>query len=445
MQARLLTLLLLIFPVAASAQMIYQTAEPDMTPKKRELYFYGMRSYPFGKIPQNARLNALLQSEGKMKPFHDGNGIQSLNEWKSIGPYAVGGRVTSIAVHPTDGKTVWIGTADGGVWKSTDRGGNWTAMMDNENAIAMGAIAVDPTNPNVLYAGTGEMSSNSDAYSGAGVFKSSDGGTSWTPIGLTSVGAFSRIAVHPKDGNLVLAAATKNNGGVYRSENGGATWTRTFGFPASDLVVNPKDVKEVWIGTMSKGIYHSLDGGKTFNPSSPDISPFGSTVGRISIVVSPTTPTILYALTSESEDGTPVTYHARIYRSTNSGANWTNINNDDPNNFMNDQGWYNQSLAVSPTNPNTVIAGGVSIVKTTNAGNVDGPDWYYINTYATYPHPDQHAVAFDPANPNRIYAGCDGGMYISEDAGQSFQSVNNNLAITQFYAMGVNQKATTTV
>src|SRR5207249_1815785 len=151
-----------------------------ITPKERELWFYGMRAYPFGKIPQNTRSNAIQQAKAKMESFDKRTlGLQSINQWKQIGPTNAGGRINTIAVHPTDGKTLWVGAADGGIWKSTDNGGSWKAMMDNENAISMGALAVDPSNPNVLYAGTGEMSSNTDAYDGAGLFKSTDGGDTW--------------------------------------------------------------------------------------------------------------------------------------------------------------------------------------------------------------------------------------------------------------------------
>lgn len=378
-RTRLITLLFLLLPLAASAQMTYQTLEPGMTPKKREIFFYGMRAYPFGKIPQNARLEALYQTETRMKQFGGDRSILSANQWKAIGPFSIGGRINTIITHPTDGKTLWAGAADGGVWKSTDRGSNWTAVMDNENAITMGALAVDPQKPDVIYAGTGEMTSNIDGYTGAGIFKSIDGGQSWRGLGLTSVGAFCRILVHPKNSNLIFAGATKNNGGLYRSSDGGQTWTRTLDQQISDVTLNPDNQGEVWAATMSKGIYRSTDGGLTFKVCSADITGFTgfSTVQRISLQVAASSPNILYALTFETDgSGTGQTNHSRIYKSTNSGVNWDNVYNDSPSDFLNTshigsdntQGWYNNVIAVSPTDPNVVVAGGVGIVRTTNGG-----------------------------------------------------------------------------
>ncbi len=328
LQLHLQSVLLLLFllPFVASAQMTYQTQEPGMMPKKREIYFYGMRAYPFGKIPGHARIDALARTTSKLQSFGAGRGLASINQWQPIGPFTIGGRVNTAIVHPRDGNTVWIGAADGGVWKTTNGGTSWTAVMDNENAITMGALALDPQKPDVIYAGTGEMSSNIDGYTGAGIFKSTDGGTSWRGLGLTSVGAFSAIAVHPQNGDLIYAGATKNNGGFYRSTDGGATWSRTFDQAVADVTINPANQLEVWASTMSKGIYHSTDGGVSFTFCSGDISrAFNSTVQRISVQAAPSSPNIVYALTYETDgaDENQVN-HSRIYKSVNSGVNWQN-------------------------------------------------------------------------------------------------------------------------
>ncbi len=444
LRASLLALALLLLPALLPAQMTYETAERQMKPKKREIYFYGMRAYPFGKIPQNARMDAIGYTASRMKPFGYGSrSMQAINQWRAIGPNDVGGRVRSVVAHPTDGRTLWIGAADGGVWKSTDQGETWKATMDRENAIAMGALAVDRQNPNVLYAGTGEMSSNIDSYTGAGVMKTTDGGDTWRPVGLTSVGAFSRIVVHPKNSNLVFAGATKNNGGFYRSTDAGITWTRTFEDPVSDVTVNPANENQLWIGTMSKGIYRSDDGGLSWAVKNFDLGVPGSTLARISVQCAPSSPNNLYALVYETQgSGTNATHYSRIYKSSNSGDGWQIIYDNSPSNFLNStgpaQGWYNNVIAVHPTDPNLVIAGGIDIVRTTNGGN----NWQLIDTYASSgaPHPDQHAIAFDPADNQRVYLGNDGGMYRSENNGNNYQRKSKGLAITQFYAMGVDQK-----
>ncbi len=423
--------------------MTYETTQRTMKPKKRELYFYGMRAYPFGKIPQNARLDAMYYTETKMKPFgHGSREMLQAKQWRAIGPYDVGGRVRSVVAHPSDGHTLWIGAADGGIWKSSDRGATWAAIMDGENAISMGALAVDPRNPDVLYAGTGEMSSNIDSYTGAGVMKTTNGGATWRPIGLTNVGAFSRVVVHPANSNLIFAGATKNNGGFYRSQDGGITWSRTFEDAVSDITVHPQDQNQLWIGTMSKGVYRSQDGGRTFTPANTNLGVAGSDFARISVQCAPSNPSIIYALLYQTQgSGDNISHHSRIFKSTNGGDQWEMIFNNNPSNFLNSvnpQGWYNNVIAVSPSDPNVVVAGGIDIVRTTNGGS----SWQLIDTYARNydPHPDQHAIAFDPTDTRRIYLGNDGGMYRSENTGADYQRISKGLAITQFYAMGVDQK-----
>lgn len=154
LQRVVLPALLVLVPTAVLAQMEYPTSETYITPRNREIRFYGMRSYPFGRIPQNARQDALDHAAERNPPSPKARAMAA-GGWRQHGPTAVGGRVRSIAVHPTDGRTLWIGAAAGGVWKSSDRGASWRPTMDGENSIAMGALAVAPSNPDVLFAGTG--------------------------------------------------------------------------------------------------------------------------------------------------------------------------------------------------------------------------------------------------------------------------------------------------
>lgn len=398
----------------------------------REAYFYGTRAYPFERIPQNARLNALRYSEERIKPFGSGRSLQGVSQWKQIGPYDIGGRITSIAVHPTDGKTLWIAAADGGVWKSSDTGNTWAPVMDFENAITMGAIAVDPNNPDVLYAGTGEAAQNVDSYIGAGMLKSTDGGTTWRSAGLLNVAAFARVAVRPGNGNIVFAAAIKNNAGLYRSADAGRTWTRIIGTAVTDITINPANPDEMWIGGNQFGIMHSTDGGLTFVLATTGLGPGGNSFfGRVSVQVAPLQPTILYALIHElSSQG-----ESRIYKSTNSGASWSLVLDNAPDlltYYGHAQGEYNNVIAVSPIDPDIVIAGGVVLLRSTNGG----ASW---TTFESQLHPDHHALAFDPLNPERLFVGNDGGMYRSENAGGAYRRISTELAITQFYAMAIDQ------
>ena len=421
-----------------SAEWEYEKLDQAVKAKGREVFFYQMRAWPFGKIPASARLAALGEME-KMPRYDDGLSAAADDAWRQLGPYTVGGRVRSIAVHPSDGNTLWIGAADGGVWKTTDAGQSWRPQMQEENAIAMGAIAVDPNNPDILYAGTGELSSNVDAYTGAGIFKSSDGGDSWRPIGLTTVGAFSHIIVRADNSQIIYAGATKNNDGFYRSTDGGETWTRTLEDPVSDIRVSPDpgSPEKVWVALMGGGIRYSEDGGITFTNRSQGIGGSGVTVNRMSIDISQSNPSILYALAYETV-GTS-TQFSRIYKTTNGGVSWNRVfNNDGGNDFLSNpgspsQGWYNNTIAIKPDDPDIVIAGGVRMVRTQNGGDT----W---TTTGSSVHPDHHAMAFSTTDPNVLYEGNDGGMVISQNAGSSFSVINNDLAISQFYAIAVDQR-----
>lgn len=434
-----LTLLLVtLAPLLADAQpQDYQTFSENVSAKRREIYFWERRAYPFGRIPQGARQAAFEYVESKMRVFGT-PGLQSIARWSPIGPFNVGGRIRSLAVHPTDGKTLWCAAADGGVWKSTNSGNSWTAMMDFENSIAMGAIAVDEQNPSVLYAGTGEMSSNLDAYSGAGMYKSIDGGASWQGIGLTTVGAFSRIVVHPANSSLILAGATKNNSGLYRSSDAGLTWERTFTEGVSDVTVNPANESEVWVGTMAKGVYKSADGGRTFVASNNGLGV--ANLGRTSVQIARSNPSILYALVDETLGaGASVSHYSRIYKSTNKGSSWTLQLDNTPNflNLGNAQGWYNNAIGVDPANPDIVMGLGISMVRSGNGGS----SWSHQSGFI---HPDNHCIEFDRANPGVVYVGNDGGVYRSVDGGQSWTFRSAGLAVTQFYDFAIDQRSPAT-
>jgi photosystem II stability/assembly factor-like uncharacterized protein len=305
-------------------------------------------------------------------------------------------------------------------------------MMDHESAIAMGALAVDPTNPNVIYAGTGEAAQNLDTYGGAGIMKSTDGGATWRPSGLTNVAAFARIAVHRSNPNIVFAAAVRNNAGFYRSADAGRTWSRIVPYAITDITINPANPDELWVGGTDSAVLHSLDAGLTFTPSGNGIGA-GAIVGRVSVQVAPSMPSVLYALVHELTF--PNGSYTRIYKSANSGASWRLILDNDPDILAYggvSQGEYNNVIAVKPDDPNVVLAGGVVIARTTDGGDT----WSVIDTAL---HLDHHALVFDPSSPSRLYAGNDGGMYRSEDAGLSFTRITTGLAITQFYALAIDQ------
>lgn len=396
-------------------------------PLVRELEFLKPRTYPFETIPEGARVKAIQQVR-KMESSSK-NKVQLLAsqpEWRNIGPTQVGGRVKTVVHHPTIQGTVYIGGAAGGIWKTTNSGSTWIPLFDKENSLSMGAIGIDINNPDILYAGTGEASSNTDAYLGSGMYKSTDAGNSWNLIGLSKVGAFSKVYVHPLNSNVVFAGATKRGQGFYKSTDAGNSWYSTYTGSVTDVSINPNNINEIFIGVNGTGIFFSSDSGESWIQKSTGLP---SGLGRISVQLAPSSPTILYALME-------VNTIARIYKSTNYGASW-NLSYSGAESFFNGQGWFDNFIEVHPTNPDIVLAGGIDVFRTSNGG----ASW--SNTTNGYSggnvHVDQHAACFYQQNPNIVFLGNDGGMYVSNNAGATWSDINNGLEITQFYAMAIDE------
>ena len=439
MKSRLRTLFpylwsLLLLPSLLHAQGTLEMEEEYENPRSRREYFFNLRAYPFGAIPQGARFEAMEYSRNKMRQYGAGKtSTLSMNQWRQRGPYNLGGRIHSIAIHRTDGKTLWAAAANGGVWKSTNRGDSWRPVMDFENSASTGGLAVDPSNPNVIYVGTGEpVSANGDTYNGAGIYKSEDGGESWKPLGLTNVGSVSSILVHPTDSRTLIVSGLRNNGGLYRSVDGGITWQRTSDIQISDLSMNPANPNEILIGTLTRGVFRSTDGGRTVVEANNGIA-LGSTKGRSAVSFAPSNPQTAYVSIEETVGNLDV---ARVYKTTDRGASWTKVYDSQGtgmNYFSNSvqvQGYYDNVIAVHPTDEGIVLVGGVTMMRTANGGQNWSPTGGSV-------HADHHAMEFDPANPGVFYNGNDGGMYRSTNSGSTFTKTSVGLAITQFYAMAL--------
>lgn len=399
--------------------------EHEGDPRDRAKFFYDQRAYPFDSIPSDALFKAREQQRRFFSTKK--NGAQLLAQqpiWRQAGPTDVGGRTRTIVHHPTKDGWVYVGTANGGVWRTTNGGGNWEPIMDHENSISMGALALDPNNPDVLYAATGEYASGNYGYSGAGIYKSVDGGTTWNLHGLATVGGFSKIYVHPKNSDVIYAGAVYGGGGFYKSVNAGVTWKRTIKESVSDVSINPNNINELFIGTVGSGIFYSQDGGETWTPKT--IPLFNA--GRISVQQSNSKPNVVYALVDVGGiNGGAGMGHILV--SNDRGDTWEDMYSDISIFNTNDQGGYDNFITVHPTNANIALAGGVNLFQTTDGGN----SWNNVAGYRfSNTHPDTHCGCFNPLNPNIVYMGCDGGMYKSEDAGSSWSSINTGLAVTQF-------------
>jgi len=359
--------------------------------------------------------------------------------WKILGPRSTAGRIKSIVCDPITTNTLYIGAASGGVWKSADGGLSWQPMMDDANAIAMGALCIAPNNTSTLYAGTGEQVVGANMFLGAGLMRSLDAGITWSVIGLPRVGSFSRVCIHPSTPSTIVAGGMNEQAGVWKSTDEGATWNRLWIGQVFDITLDEVDPNIIIAAVQDSGIIVSFNGGNTWIRS---MNGLNGRVGRASVQQSKTAPSTLFALLEIND-------LAIIAKSTDKGLTWRVVFQDTQGCFFSgtctpaeSQGFYNNVVAINPRDANHVIAGGIDLYMTTDGGTT------WRNTTQGYadgdgngnPHVDQHALAFDPIDPNVVYAGNDGGMMRSADRGATWQVINNGLSISQFYAFDVDRK-----
>jgi len=365
------------------------------------------------------------------------------NNWEWLGPGNVGGRIRSILVHPTATNIMWIGSVGGGVWKTTNGAASWFPCDDWMANLAISCLVLDPTDPNVLYAGTGEGFGNADAIRGAGVFKSIDGGSNWSQ--LTSYALqndINRLAICPTN-HLVLLAATGN--GLWHSVNGGTNWTQTYDSNAVKQVsFHPTNGSRAIATPDGLGLY-STNAGLTWTPATGL-----STNGRIEFAYAPSNPDIVYASQNTNEGS--------LFLSTDSGITYT-LKNTGQTNLAGGQGDYDNCIWVDPTNPNNLIIGGVDLFRSTNGGVTltQISDWNMAPGSEPVPssaHADHHAIVsapgFNGVNNTTVYFGNDGGLACATNVntvtttnGWSF--LNNNLGITQLFGAAANPTTFTTV
>ncbi len=405
----------------------------------REEWFAFQRRFPYDMIPANLRTDALREQRRQTELLERAlgakrwnAGVLAANRWEEIGPYNFSGRIRGIAIRPGDGQTIYLGSAAGGLWKTTDAGSSWRTNTDTLTSLAVCAVAVDPANPNVIYIGTGENSVNVDRYDGDGVFKSTDGGVTWKNIGLQNVAAFSKLAVHPQNSRILYAAGARGNAGFYRSEDGGATWKVIVNGDIWDLAVNPLNGDEVYIA-LTTSIRRSTDAGKTFTSVNNGLT---LTRGiRISLALSPAQTNRVYALVAR-DPGNGTNHIGEAYVTTNSGESWTLKKTFDQF-FFNKQAWYDHCAAADPFDPNVVLMGGVDVYRSSDGGT----SW--TNTTRSYTggnvHPDQHVLQFEASNPGEVVLGNDGGAYLSVDGGATWERISTELPNGQYYQLELDQ------
>jgi photosystem II stability/assembly factor-like uncharacterized protein len=432
-------------------------------------YFYQKRAFPNGSIPPGA-LQAARQDFSNKWGMPPGvasanqnvpaNQPPAANQWTSIGPTPIGsaqfggtasGRVNAVAIHPTNTSIIYIGAADGGVWKTTDGGNTWTPLTDGQCSLSMGALAIDPVNPNIVYAGTGEQNFSLDSYYGCGVLRSADGGQTWTQLGASAFGgpnsfgtpSMSRVLIDPVTAGstttttLLVSADT----GVYRSTNSGAIWTNVLAGTATDLVRDPSTPATIYAalgntgGAVNNGVYKSTDGGQTWTQLSGGFPT--ANVGRINIGIAASSPQTVYASVQNSSSSPPSLFGQLlgIWKTTNGGTGWTQVSatNATCDAGAGGQCWYDMYVYVDPTNANTVYFSAEDLFKSADGGST----FTDIGGYTGGIHPDQHGFAFQPGNPSTIVVGNDGGVFKSTNGGTTWSSLNQNLTLTQFYTIAV--------
>ncbi len=344
--------------------------------------------------------------------------------WTNIGPRNRGGRITGIAVHPENPDIVYFTAAAGGVWKTTNGGDSFVAIADDLPTMSMGAIAIDRTNPDIVWVGTGEANGNADSYPGIGIVKSTDAGATWNLTGYKSSTRVAALRVHPSIGDIAIAATLD---GIQRTEDGGATWKKTRTGAIYDLAVHPSQHNIWYAGVKGVGMVRSTDTGRTWESISTAWDSLGvpvTNIRRIALDVSVSNPDILYAVLVQNSGSSLMA----IMKTTDGGTTWEMLPKPS-NDFFSGFGWYMIDLAVDPSNPNRVLIGGLQIYLSIDGGQ----SWKTRNPS----HVDQHALEFAPSNPSIFYAGHDGGFDKSTDGGDFYNGKNSNLPITQYYDFDV--------
>jgi len=450
----------------------------------RQQWFMMQRAYPFAVPPAEGRLKAWLARPKDGGRGKDG-GIETramMQVWRSIGPSpttpyfpnnwgVTSGRLNSIAVHPTAPHIILLGAATGGIWRSTDGGANFVPVSDTHVDLAVGSIAFSKSNPSIVYAGMGDLD---NGYFGTGVLKSTDAGATWARISngtLPPLGTTAEIEVDPTNPSRVyVLQATRTmttsynelnpdgnlyRNGFYLSEDGGVNWRRTMAGRPRDLAVHPTNPQILYMGMTlvdvsqtvqgPGGVYKSLDGGATWLPA-PLFTATTTNLSDVRIAVTPAAPERLYVISGSRTS-------IRVDISDNGGLTWTNkpLTNVDPGQFG-----YNAYIYVAPNDPNVIYIGTRDVFKSVNGGatweNItknfklrsptsttpcSAPPCFDYDPFNSTSHPDQHALAFAPNDPNTIYLGNDGGISRSTDGGATFTSLNASLTLTQFVGISM--------
>lgn len=366
------------------------------------------------------------------------------NQWTLQGPANVAGRVNTLAVQPSAEMTLLAGFAGGGIFKTTDGGVNWRPVFDDQPELAIGDITYDPNNPNIVYAGTGDPNVPSIVFNGNGLYKSIDGGETWAYLALGQQGIISKVIVDPSNSSTLYAAVMGNpyirdeHRGIYKSTDGGLNWSKVLFVSnqagASDLVINPSNPQILYASFWDRirsnqesiihgpnaKIYKTTDGGANWTLLSNGL-PSGA-MGRTGLAISPQNPDKLYAIYVDT-----LATVGGLYKTIDGGASWTTVNTTTIDDAFSDFGWYFGKVRINPTNDEEVYILGVLLWRKASGSNA-----WQVGAGA---HADTHDLVF--VSSGRRYLATDGGVY-RNDPNQMLWVKSKNLPTTQFYRTNFN-------
>ncbi|MCU0359623.1 MAG: T9SS type A sorting domain-containing protein [Bacteroidia bacterium] len=425
---------------------------------KRWEWYWQQRVGPNGEFPKNTVLHDELAKYNELHSNEKSSAISSATvaNWSFKGPqsssggYSGIGRINCIAFHPSIATTFWVGTPAGGLWKTTNGGSTWTTNTDNLPVLGVSDIAIDPTNPNIMYIATGDgdaavsLSNGYGDTKSIGVLKSTNGGASWSAVLTASVSQnilIRRLLINPSNPNILLAATSV---GIYRTTNAGVSWALvSSNIWFIDMEFKPTDPNYVYAATYSPNgnsqIFSSSNNGQTWS----QVTNFTGYT-RINLAVTANFPALVDAVCVNSTSGL-----GGLWYSANSGASFTqyyfaNCTNNLLHNSFNGsgcdgQGTYDLAYAINPANFDEIWLGGVNTWRTTNGGST----WFLNNVWSVSQsslvpnvHADKHDIAFHPLNNNFIYECNDGGIYVTNNSGSSWTDLSNSLGISQIYRIG---------
>jgi photosystem II stability/assembly factor-like uncharacterized protein len=366
------------------------------------------------------------------------SGILGMMEARHIGPAVMGGRITAIDAVNKDTRIVFIGTAGGGIWKTTTGGSFFKPVFDKYNQ-SIGALTVDQLNPNIVWAGTGESNMRNSVSIGNGLFKSTDGGDNWIKMGLDSTEHISRVLIDPSNSDIVYVAAPgplwgdSEHRGLYKTTDGGKTWSKIFYIDnktgCAEVLMDPKNPKTLYASTWqfrrtpfsftsggkNCGIYKSTDGGVNWKKLSNGL-PAGE-FGRVAITLAPSDPENLFAIVEAKKTS--------LYLSVDGGNSWQEQGS---NNNVEGRPFYFSVIAVDPKNPKRVYRPAWSLSISDDGGR----SFTEASFAGGWVHSDHHALWINPSNTSHMYLGTDGGVYMSLDKGNNWIFINN-IPVSQFY------------